>query len=149
MKFNTLGINIVLMILGLLIFAAGLILLWLLPEASGVFSVLPESTFKALPFICMSVGIGIFCGNLGAALARRNPQALRQSEIEQKDERNQALANKAKAKAFSMMLYTMAALVLAFALMGVEAYVVITLVVVYLFFIGTMIYFLNKYHKEM
>ncbi len=141
MKSNKRGANVFFLIVGLLICAAGPLLLWFAPAEEGL--------LEGLPYICIGVGVGVFGGNLGALLAYRKPEAMKQTEIERKDERNQALANKAKAKAFNVMLYVVAAVNIAFALMQVEAYVVLTLTGIYLFLIGVMIYYLNKYHKEM
>lgn len=117
----------------------------LVPEADGI--------LRTLPYLCVGVGAGIFGVNLGTAITNRimkkNPQAAKQVEIEQKDERNQSIRNKAKARAYDMMLFVYAAILLAFGLMQVDMYILLTLVVVYLFFVITAAYYLTKYHKEM
>ena len=99
------------------------------------------------------MGAGIFGGNLGTAInnktALKNPKAAKQMEIEQNDERNQAISNRAKAQAYDLMIYAYAAILLAFVLMQVDMYVIITLVAIYLFFVISNIYYLAKYHKEM
>ncbi|NMC46187.1 MAG: hypothetical protein GYA52_05080 [Chloroflexi bacterium] len=145
MKQYKVGRYIFLSAIGLVIFGAGLVLIKLLPEADGV--------LKTLPYLCVGMGAGIFGGNLGIAIKNKtmlkNPQAAKQIEVEQKDERNQAISNKAKARAYDLMIYVYGAILLAFALMQVDMYVILTLVAVYLFFVFTNVHYLTKYHKEM
>lgn len=132
-------------ILGFIIFALGLMLAKSLSETDGV--------LKALPYICVGLGAGIFGGDLGEVIKIRtlakNPQVAKQIEIEQRDERNRAIDNKAKARAYDLMIFAFSAILLAFALMQVDLYVVLTLVATYLFCIFANIYYLAKYHKEM
>jgi len=70
-------------------------------------------------------------------------------EIEEKDERNVAINNKAKAKAYDLMQIIFAALILAFAFMQVDIYALLMFVIAYLFIIFSMVFYLNKYHREM
>lgn len=136
---------IILAVIGFAIFAAGLVLIILLPDANGI--------LKTLPYICVGLGSGVFGGNLGMAIKNRtslkNPEIAKQAEIEERDERNRTISYRAKAKAYDLMIYSYSATLLAFALMGVELYILLTLVAVYLFIIFTNAYWLNKYHKEM
>ncbi len=145
MKQYKVGRYVFLSAIGLVIFVAGLVLIKLLPEADGI--------LKTLPYLCVGMGVGIFGGNLGTAIRNKmvlkNPQAAKQIEVEQKDERNQAIGNKAKARAYDLMIYVYAAILLAFALMQVDMYVILTLAAVYLFLVFTNIYYLTKFHKEM
>ena len=132
-------------IIGFIIFGGGLVLIKLLPEANGI--------LKTLPYLCVGVGAGIFGGNLGTVIKNKtmlkNPQAAKQIEIDQKDERNNAIINKAKARAYDLMIYIYAAIILAFTLMRVDMYVIFTLIAVYLFFVFTYVYYISKYQKEM
>lgn len=145
MKQYKVGRYVFLSAIGFVIFGAGLALIKLLQEAEGI--------LKTLPYLCVGVGTGIFGGNLGTAIknkaALKNPQVAKQIEVEQKDERNQAISNKAKARAYDFMIYVYAAILLAFSLMQVDMYVILTLVAVYLSFIFSNVYYLFKYHKEM
>ena len=145
MKQYKVGKYIFLSVIGFVIFGTGLLFTKLLPEVDGI--------LKTLPYLCVGVGAGIFGGNLGTAIKNRtalkNPQAAKQIEIEQKDERNQAISNRAKAQAYDLMIYVYAAILLAFALMQVDMDVILTLVAGYLFFVFSNIYYLSKYHKEM
>ena len=136
---------IIFAIIGFIILGTGLVLIKLSPDAGGI--------LKTLPYICVGVGSGLFGGNLGTAIknwsALKNPQIAKEVEIEEKDERNRSISDRSKAKAYDLMIYAYSSILLAFALMGVELYLVLTLVVVYSFVVSTNIYYLIKYHKEM
>ena len=82
-------------------------------------------------------------------VAKNNPELKKQIEIDKNDERNVAVSNQAKAKAYDMMLYIFGALMIAFALMGVGVAAVLMLVFAYLLVVGFFIYYLNKYNNEM
>ena len=69
--------------------------------------------------------------------------------IEENDERNIAISNKAKGKAFDMMTYVYGALMVSFALMGVDMSALLLLVFAYLFVHGFGIYYRIKFDKEM
>ena len=131
MKQYKVGRHFFLAAMGLIVFLAGLVLIKTAKDAEGI--------MITLPYICVGLGSGIFGGNIGTALKNKamlkNPQAARQFEREQKDERNQVISNKSKARVYDLMIFVYAAVVLAFALMQVEIYVTMTLVAVYLFFI--------------
>ena len=128
-----------------MIFAVGVVLLLLLQDEEGI--------LKTLPYLCVGVGSGIFGGNLGTVLKfkkmLKSPRAAKLMEIEQGDERNQAISNRAKARVYNLMIYVYAAIILAFALMQVDIYVTLTLVTIYIFFIFAYVYYFNKYNKEM
>ena len=78
-----------------------------------------------------------------------DPELARRIEVEAADERNVALSNAAKAKAFDQMLYIFGALMLAFVLMQIELAAILLLVAAYLFIVGCSIYYRSKYEKEM
>jgi hypothetical protein len=145
MKQYKAGRYIFLSAIGFVIMGIGLALIKLLPEADGI--------LKTLPPLCVGAGAGIFGGNLGVAIKNKTvlkyPQVAKQIEIEEKDERNQAIGNKAKARAYDLMIYAYGSVLLAFALLQVDIYIILTLIAVYLFFVFTNVYYLSKYHKEM
>ena len=145
MKLYKVGRYLILAAAGLLIFTAGLVLMISSRDAVGI--------LKTLPYICVGLGSGIFGGNIGTALKNRamlkDPQAAKYVEIEQKDERNQAVNHRSKARVYDLMIYVYAAVILSFALMQVNMYVTLVLVVIYLFFVFANVYYLNKYNKEM
>jgi FtsH-binding integral membrane protein len=113
----------------------------------------PQGMLRALLFICFGLGCAIFGHGLseliGRLLLKNHPAAAKQLEIEKKDERNLAIANGAKAKAYDMMIFVFGALILAVSLMGIDLIVVLLLVFTYLFILGYCTYYRLKYYKEM
>lgn len=98
---------------GLLLLAAGLLALKWAPARQGA--------LVALPYVCIGLGCGALGSGISGAVNRKimrdNPQLQKQIAIEQNDERNIALSNRAKAKAFDAMLYIFSAALLALSLM--------------------------------
>lgn len=130
-------------VVGLLLAAAGLAMLRWMPEAwSG-----------PLPYVCLGVGTGAFGWGSGELLKRRalqnDPALEKRLEIEARDERNVALSNRAKARAYDAMLYVFGALMLAFALMKVNLAVILLLVGAYLLVVGISLYYYIRYNREM
>lgn len=105
------------------------------------------------PYLCIGIGAGLFGQGTGELVSRRalrsSPEICKQLEIAQKDERNVAIANRAKGKAYDMMTYAFGALIVSFALMRVEMAAVLMLVVVYLGVQGCALYWRLRYEKEM
>lgn len=137
--------NYLIAVVGLLLLTTGLILLKAIANPQGI--------LLAVPYVCIGLGCGAFGHGVGDIVnnrvARNNPQLQKQMEIDKNDERNIAIANQAKAKAYDIMLYVFGALMVAFALMDVDMVAVLLLVGAYLFVVGFFIYYLNKYQKEM
>ncbi|WP_340021339.1 DUF6442 family protein [Paenibacillus sp. FSL K6-1096] len=135
----------VLVIAGLLLLAGSLYLIRTTPDPQGV--------LRSLPYVCIGIGCGLFGGGMGELIGRRalknSPAIAKQLEINKNDERNVAIANRAKAKAYDMMVFVFGALMLAFALMETELTVVLLLVFAYLFTIGYGTYYRLKYDREM
>jgi len=113
----------------------------------------PQGIMRALPYVFIGVGCGIFGQGLGEIIGSRaiknNPDIQKHMEIEKNDERNITIANRAKAKAYDMMIFVFGALMLAYALMGIDMVEVLLLVFAYLFVIGYGIYYRIKFDKEM
>lgn len=113
----------------------------------------PNQFLTTLPYVCIGLGSGLFghgAGNLLAEKAvRRNPGLQKQMEIEQNDERNVLIASRAKARAFDSMTFLFGALMVTFALMGVEVVPILLLVFAYLFVHGCAIYYRCRYSREM
>lgn len=132
-------------IIGLVLFVAGLIFVKTSLEPQGV--------MRALPYVCIGIGCGIFGQGMGNIISRKalknNPVIHKQIEIENKDERNIAIANRAKAKSYDMMVFVFGALMVSFALMGVEMITLLLLVFAYLFVIFYGVYYRFQYDKEM
>lgn len=139
------GFNYLIALLGLLLLGAGLLMIKLISEPQGI--LLP------LQYVLMGVGCGVFGSGIGNIVnnrvMRKNPDIKKKEEIEIRDERNIAVRNSAKAKAYDIMVFVFSALMLAFALMQVEAAPILMLVFAYLFVIGARIYYQVKLNKEM
>lgn len=130
---------------GVLLLALGLVLLKT--------EIMSEGVLSALPYICVGLGCGIFgqgMGNIiGARALKNDPDRQKQLEIEQNDERNMAIANRAKAKAFDLMIFVFGALLVTFALMNVDLVVILLLAFTYLFVVFYSVYFRSRYEREM
>lgn len=131
--------------IGVILLAAGLFFLKKTAD--------PQGMMRALPYCLVGIGCGIFGHGMGNILSRRaisgSPAIQKKIEIEKKDERNITIANRAKAKAYDMMTFVYGALMLSFALMGIDLVAVLLLVFAYLFVEGYGIYVRCKYDKEM
>ena len=137
--------NIGLSLLGFVLIGAGIYMIRTVPDPQGI--------MRALPFLLVGFGCGIFGHGLGDLLAKKavqsDPAMARQLEIAQTDERNVMIGSLAKAKGYDMMTYVFGALMVAFALMGAPWTVIIPMVIAYLFVHGYAIYFRVKLEKEM
>lgn len=134
----------ILVVVGLVLLVAGLALLKVVAEPQGIMLI--------LPYICIGVGCGIFGHGMGSILSKKafknHPEARKQMEIEEKDERNLTISNQSKARAYDMMVFAFGALMIAFALMNVEWKVILLLVFAYLFVVGYGIFYRCKLEKE-
>ncbi|MBP8639959.1 MAG: hypothetical protein KBI01_03530 [Oscillospiraceae bacterium] len=132
-------------ILGLILLASGLYFVKTLGQPQGI--------MRALPYVCIGLGCGIFGHGMGSLISKRSlknsPDIEKQIEIEKKDERNIAIGNRAKAKAYDLMIFIFGALMVSFALMNVDMIVVLLLVFSYLFVAAYGVYYRIKYDKEM
>lgn len=137
--------NYVVVIIGLLLLGTGLYFVKTIDDPQGI--------MQALPYVCIGVGCGLFGQGMGGILSQKamqnHPEIQKQMEIEKNDERNIAIANRAKGKAFDIMTFVFGALMLAFALMGVDMVATLLLVFAYLFVHGYAIYYRCKYNEEM
>ena len=137
--------NVWLSVLGFVLIAAGIYLIKTVPDPQGI--------MRALPFLLVGFGCGIFGHGLGELLAKKaaavDPETARRMEIDQTDERNVMIGSLAKAKGYDMMTYVFGALMVAFALMNASWTVILPMVIAYLFVHGYAIYFRRKFEKEM
>ena len=135
----------VIAVTGVLLLAAGLIMVKLGASEEGI--------WLTLPYVLIGVGCGAFGQGTGELISTRSmknhPEIVRMKEIEGSDERNIAIGNRAKAKAFDVMIYVFGALLLSFALMRVDLAAVLLLCFSYLVVIGSGIYYRIRYEKEM
>lgn len=139
------GMDYIITILGILLLGIGLFLIKANTDPQGI--------MKALPYLCVGLGCGTFGHGMGNIISRNSlrnsPTIQKQLEIDRKDERNIAITNSAKAKAYDMMIFIFGALMLSYALMNIDLVVILLLVFAYLFVIIYGIYYRVKYDKEM
>ncbi|MBK1812308.1 hypothetical protein JHL18_16920 [Clostridium sp. YIM B02505] len=113
----------------------------------------PQGIMRAFPYVCIGLGCGIFGHGMGEIISRRSlknhPEIDKQIRIDKSDERNVSIANLAKAKAYDMMIFIFGALILTFALMGIDMIALLLLVFSYLFIVGYGIYYRYKFDKTM
>ena len=107
--------NLICLLGGLVLWLGGF---WLV-RRSGI----SWETLRVLPYLMIGIGCGLFGYGVGEMVNRHvldsNPTLAKEQEIAQKDERNVALANRAKAKAYDLMTYMMAAVL---AYLAIEFY---------------------------
>ena len=131
--------------IGVFLILLGFVLLKTVSASQGFFAV--------LPYICLGFGCGAFGHGIGDLVnictLKKYPKLKKQAEIEEKDERNIAVSNRAKGKAYDLMLYLFGALMIIFVLMDADLSVILLLVASYLIVTGVFIYYLVKYQKEM
>lgn len=139
------GLQTALGILGLALLALGLYLVKTTNATEGI--------LLTLPYVFVGIGSGLFGQGMGGVIERRvlkkNPEILKQKEIEVNDERNQQISNRAKSKAYDVMVFVFGALMVAFALMGMDMVAVLLLVFAYLFVVGSAVYYRVKFEKEL
>ncbi|MFL0195396.1 DUF6442 family protein [Clostridium sp. WILCCON 0269] len=142
------SIHYITTIIGLLLLGIGLYIVKVVIKP-----IEPQGIVKALPYICIALGCGIFGRGMDEIISSRAiknyPEIKKQIEIHVQDERNIAIKNRAKAKGYDMMIFIFGALILALALMGIDLTVVLLLVFGYIFVAGYCIYYRCKYDKEM
>ncbi|WP_127589288.1 hypothetical protein [Paenibacillus koleovorans] len=108
---------------------------------------------QAIPYMIISIGSGVFGQGIRLALKRyatkTAPHSAKQREIDEKDERNIAVRNHAKAKAFDLMLVAIGALLIAYTFTGVSKMVILSLGGTYLIVLVSTIYFAIKVNRSM
>ena len=143
MKKHTL--QTVLGILGLAMLAFGLYLAKTSTATAGI--------LLTLPYVLVGIGCGLFGQGMGGVIERsvlkKHPELIKQKEIEVNDERNQQISNRAKAKAYDVMVFVYGAMMVALALMNVDLTVVLLVVFAYLFVVGSGVYYRVKFEKQL
>lgn len=112
-----------------------------------------ERGFVAIPYLLIGLGCGIFghhTGNIISYFSTKNNEELkRQIEIEKNDERNLLIVEKSKSKAYDLMIYLFAAMVIMFSLMGVDKLQIIIVVTIYLSIQIYALYWRSKFERTM
>lgn len=113
----------------------------------------PQAFMASLPYVCIGIGCGIFGNGISKIITsnimEKEPDLQKQLEINQNDERNVTIANRAKGKAYDLMTFVFGILMVTFALMGVDMVPILLFVITYLLVQGYAIYYRCKYEKEM
>lgn len=137
--------NILLSFLGVVLVAVGL---FIYQKTLGM-----DKTVVVIPYIFIAIGCGIlghFTGNLIQYYSTKNNEELkRQIEIEKNDERNVLIAEKSKAKAYDLMIYLFAAMLIIFSLMGADKLQLVVLVAIYLSLQIYALYWKSKFESRM
>ena len=101
----------------------------------------------------VGVGAGLFGYGMGkgcvALWGEKHPDLMKQSEIEEKDERNVAIGNAAKAKGYDVMTFAFGAMLLFSVLMEADLALTLVMVAVYLFIQFYSLWWRFKLEKEM
>lgn len=131
--------------IGIILLGAGLYMVKTFDNVHGI--------FLTLPYILVGCGCGIFGYGMSNMISKKaismDADLQKKLAIEEKDERNIAIANRAKAKAYDCMTFVFGILLLIFALMNIDLAATLLLGVAYLFVHICGIYFRFKYEKEM
>lgn len=130
--------NILFATLGLAILITGLAL---------AMSMIIQGNMRILLYIFIGAGALIFGENLGVAIKNYFPA--REIEIEIKDERNMAIRNMAKAKAFDLMLKVFLILLFVFGAMRVNMFLLLVFFAAYLLVVLSSVYYWIKYQEKM
>ncbi|MGN0426451.1 MAG: hypothetical protein ACI4F0_01505 [Agathobacter sp.] len=132
-------------VIGLILLGAGLYMVKTFDDAQGI--------MLTLPYILIGVGCGAFGSGISNIISKKaiskDADLQKKLTIEENDERNIAIANRSKAKAFDCMTFVFGILMLTFALMNFDMAATLLLVAAYLFVHIYGIYFRFKYEKEM
>ena len=115
--------------------------------------VFTDEDVKNISGLFIGIGAGVFGLSLAQIIVitvtEKNPDYKRKMKIEENDERNIAINNRAKAKGFNAMGYILSILMLVFVLVNADLSIILLLVFAYLLIYGVFIFYLNKYSKEM
>lgn len=130
---------------GIILIVSGLILNKIFFEA--------EKYICTIFYVLLGVGCGMFGHYISKLISKRtlksSPDIQKQISIEENDERNITIKHRAESKAYHSMIFIFGALLLVFALMGVEMLAILLLVISYLLIVGIAVFYYNKYSKEM
>ncbi len=108
---------------------------------------------KTVSGVLIGIGTGLF----GMSLAnlymkhfeKKNPEVMKQNEIEFKDERNTVIRNKAKAMAGDITQWFIMAIAYVTIIINAPLWVTLATVCVFILYNILGVYFMKKYQKEM
>lgn len=109
-------------------------------------------TYKSLFGVMLGVGSGLFGSGFGQLISilmiDRNPILKKKQEIENNDERNIYINDKAKAKSFNIMEYAFPISILIVVLLDADIIITVIMIMSYIIMYSVYIYHLVKYTKE-
>ena len=112
-----------------------------------------EGFLIAGPYVMIGVGCGVAGGIGGDLLSKRaskkNIDLMESIRIEQNDERNIQIKNKAKAKVLDMIMYLLGPIYIGLAFLSINLTPILVLIVLNIAGIFYMTYLISKYNKEM
>lgn len=113
----------------------------------------PQGILLTLPYVLLGAGCGMFGYGMSNIISKKavskDEKLQKQLAVEEKDERNIAISNKSKAKAYDFMTFTFGILLLILTLMNTDMIALLLLVAAYLSVQIYAIYYRFKYEKEM
>ncbi len=134
-----------------LLYGAGIIIGILLTCIGGF--AFTEDNVKAVSGVLIGCGSGLFGLSIASIISTyitdKNPAYKKRMVINEQDERHITIRNRAKAKAYDVMLLVIGVLILIYALLNTKLLVILLLVAAYLSISAVHIYYLSKYAKEM
>ena len=106
-----------------------------------------------VPYLMLGLGAGAFGHGAGFLLrhfaVKGNAKAEKRLRIEEQDERNRTVYDRAKARAYDIGMYIYMGVMLALAVMQISLTVTFVLLVGYLVINGVYFYYFYRYNKEM
>lgn len=109
--------------------------------------------YETFPYVFIGLGIGVLAYGTGEffynKLKLHKNDYVEIVEIEREDERNLSIIEKANAKAFQLMIYVFAVLIILFAIVNVNKYITLSLTVVYVTIFLSKFYFIYKLQHKM
>lgn len=108
---------------------------------------------SVVPFFLIGFGCTLFGKGVGEVVSdkamNKDLELKRQMEIEVNDERNRVIEYKAKARGFDVMTYAFAALMISLALIKIDIWAVVLVVITYLAVEIYSVYYRMQLEKEM
>ncbi|WP_019850001.1 hypothetical protein [Desulfitobacterium sp. PCE1] len=127
------------------------ILLGVIVLAVGIFVI--DDNLKTIAGLCIGIGAGLIGMNVANLIMnlyyKKHPAIKKQSDIESKDERTVAITNKAKAKAFDIMIKILIVIPFLMVLIDLPLWMILATVALYVFGFCVQIYLTIRYSNEM
>lgn len=139
MKNNKATRNIIFIILGVIILAV------------GIFA--RSDDLRSVAGFCIGIGLAVITMNVLNLILnlyyKKHPAIKKQSDIELKDERTVAITNKAKAKAFDIMIRILFIIPFLMILINLPIWMMLATIAIYTFGLSVQMYLTLRYYKEM